>query len=1032
MQAAPLSDLFDNPDSWQVVSSGLSVGKLSRAEGPDGQPALRLDYDFHKGKGFVVARKIVRLSMPETFEFALQLRGECDGNHFEFKIADLSGADVWRYTNPDFIVPQQWTECRISERDLPFAWGPEGGGAPTIVGAIELVISAVAGGSGSVCFSDFLLEDQTLRIPENYAASSYRANQPPWAVFEQGSPSGWRAEDDDPRPSWTADLGRVTRFGGMVLVWPLPLPPRAFEIEISKNGKEWTRIFHATRALGRTTSVPAPGATARYLRIVFQNAECAALAELVLKPDSFSHTPNDFVHAVAAEFPRGRFPRYWLREQSYWTPLGTPEGGKRALINEEGLVEVDEAQFSLEPFLLVAGNLVTWADVEIKLALPEGGLPLPSVTWKHGDIELKVLPWVDGRQGEEMLHVTYVVKNRSPHEVKLAVAARPFQVVPPWQAFRDMGGICRIERISCTPNGMTVNDRRVICDKPASDCGVASFEEDGVVDFLAQGKVPERHSVEDPSGMAAGVLLWEMPPGADRFEITVSVPFFAKISPPPAGARAAVKARWREILSTVQWDVPEIARSAVETFRTAAAHILINRDGPAMQPGPRRYTRSWVRDCVIMGAALAKIHRPEPLREFILWYAQFEREDGYVPAVVDRDGVDPIVEHDSHGQFLWGVREVFLAERNPDFLETEWVRVRKAAEFLITLRGETMTPDFDENDLSECHGLLPESASHEGYLAHPVHSYWDDFWGIRGLEAAAEIALSLKQFSEAYRWRHQGRLFMADTLRSIRKVIKDRRIEYIPGSVEWADFDPTATANAINLLDFADHLPQDPLSQMLDTYLAGFRGKHHGELPWVNYTAYEIRIIGAFIRLGRRDDARELLHFFLSDRRPLAWNQWPEISWRDPRSPGHLGDVPHTWIAAEYMLALASLVASEREEKQEIVLAAGLSWKWISGKNGFGVRGLMTRWGPLDFRIAGKTVEKVASIEFEIGDTLSEPPGGIFVDPPLPPGHRICEAADAEGRPLEILGNGRTIVIKTLPVSASLCLENTLPAKKKS
>ena len=67
------------------------------------------------------------------------------------------------------------------------------------------------------------------------------------------------------------------------------------------------------------------------------------------------------------------------------------------------------------------------------------------------------------------------------------------------------------------------------------------------------------------------------------------------------------------------------------------------------------------------------------------------------------------------------------------------------------------------------------------------------------------------------------------------------------------------------------------------------------------------------VRLGKRDEAHELLDFFLSDRRPVEWNQWPEITWRDPRSPGHLGDVPHTWIAAEYLLAVASMVAAERE-----------------------------------------------------------------------------------------------------------------------
>ena len=35
---------------------------------------------------------------------------------------------------------------------------------------------------------------------------------------------------------------------------------------------------------------------------------------------------------------------------------------------------------------------------------------------------------------------------------------------------------------------------------------------------------------------------------------------------------------------------------------------------------------------------------------------------------------------------------------------------------------------------------MPVSVSHEGYLAQPVHSYWDDFWALRGLRDAVDLA----------------------------------------------------------------------------------------------------------------------------------------------------------------------------------------------------------------------------------------------------------------------------------------------------
>ncbi|NQX01462.1 discoidin domain-containing protein, partial [bacterium] len=941
---------------------------LTRAEGPAGKPALRLDYDFHGSGGFVVARKEVQFLLPKTFDIRFWLHGEGLPNHLEFKIADPSGANAWRFLKENVQLPADWREVRIRERDLPFAWGPAGGGGPGVVGAIELAIAAGEGGVGTVWFSDLSLEDQTLFAPASVEASSHLPNNPPESVFEASAPSGWQAEPGDPAPYWSVDFGRLVRFGGLAINWPVPMGPRAYEIEISADGESWSRIYQASRALGARSHVSAAKAEARFLRLKFANAESAALVSLHLRPDAFSHTPNEFIHAVAADYPRGWFPRYWSREQSYWTPVGSPEGRRRGLINEEGLVEVDEAGFSLEPFLLIGDRLVTWADVEIGLALSADGSPFPVVTWQAGEVKLWVLPWVDGTGDELTLRVTYRVEYDSTHEIRLAVTVLPFQVNPPWQAFRNLGGRSPIREIVCDERGLHVDGRRVSANRPPDRNGAVAFEEGGVVDFLARGEFPAAAAVDDESGLASAAMVWNLPAGDAPFEVTISVPFFQETADPAAGSRETAIRHWCEVLAPIEWRVPSLASSAIECFRTAASHILINRDGPAIQPGPRRYTRSWVRDCVIMGAAMAKVDRPHVLRDFLLWYVQFQHEDGYVPCVVDRDGVDALVENDSHGQLLWGICEAYRNEGSREFLEQMWQPVQRTADYLLRLRAQRMTLEFSEPERSDRYGLLPESASHEGYLAHPVHSYWDDFWGIRGLEAAAELADAMNRPEEAARWRNEAGAFLGDVLVSIDRVIAEHQLAYIPGSVEWADFDPTATSNAIAQLDFADALPAVPLHQMLETYLTGFRQKHRGEIPWLNYTAYEIRIIGALVRLGKREEAHELLDVFLADRRPREWNQWPEITWRDPRSPGHLGDVPHTWIAAEYMLALVSMVASEREASEKLVLASGLPWEWISQEQGFSVRGLMTRFGRLEFQM---DVPETLCIRFEIGASLT-------------------------------------------------------------
>ena len=566
---------------------------------------------------------------------------------------------------------------------------------------------------------------------------------------------------------------------------------------------------------------------------------------------------------------------------------------------------------------------------------------------------------------------------------------------------------------------MTVEGREISVTPRADAFGAGAFEESGVLWTLAKGEMPPAHEVNDPTGLASAAMAWRLPKGESTIEITVSVPYFNKLKAVTKNGRARALAHWQKTLGGVEWQVPQCAQSAFEAFRTAAGHILINRDGPAIQPGPRRYTRSWVRDCVIMGTALAKAGLPFALREFLGWYAQFQREDGFVPCVVDRDGVDWLVEHDSHGQFLWGIREVFREGCDRKFLLEMLPHVRKAADYLISLRAQRTTSRYQSGEHAACYGLLPESASHEGYLAHHVHSYWDDFWGIRGLEAAAELAEIMGFCDDCDRWNAEVSRFQADLLRSIDRVIADKRLAYIPGSVEWADFDPTATANAIAMLDFADSLPTGPMHAMLDTYLDSFHRKHRGEMEWTNYTAYEIRIIGAFVRLGKRDTAYELLEFFLSDRRPCEWNQWPEITWRDPRSPGHLGDVPHTWIAAEYLLAVASMVAAEREATDSLVLASGMPWAWIAEDGGFAVENLPTRYGLLDFKIRAV---RMGSIHVEIGSSMTLPPGGLTLIPPLPGGKRMTVVECKHGDHSSLDSAGECLAVTSLPFAAVLHL----------
>src|SRR5262245_12944392 len=94
-------DDFSDAASWLAVASGQAKAQLSSEPGPGGL-ALRLDFDFKGGGGFVGARKEFALRLPEAYAFSFRVRGVAPKNKLEFKLADPGGRNVWRWQQEAF------------------------------------------------------------------------------------------------------------------------------------------------------------------------------------------------------------------------------------------------------------------------------------------------------------------------------------------------------------------------------------------------------------------------------------------------------------------------------------------------------------------------------------------------------------------------------------------------------------------------------------------------------------------------------------------------------------------------------------------------------------------------------------------------------------------------------------------------------------------------------------------------------------------------------------------------------------------
>ena len=924
---------------WQPTASGNAELKLSMAAAGR-VPALQMDFDFKGGGGFVVARRTLSRSMPQEYAVNFRLRGRGAVNNLEIKLVDATGQNVWRHVMNDLRPPVRWKRLRVESRDIDFAWGPSSGSAISQLGAIEFAIVAREGGKGTMWIADVEIEDCT---PAQAPRASASSSMPDFSAAAALVGPGWKPRPDDLRPWIVLDLIQPRALGGLIIDWLGDAPASGFRVRGSSSGRRWKTLHTAIRAGGKHSYVYLPELKTRFLRLELD--EPSAGAALRVQSFDFSRSIHAFWHRIADAEARGWLPRWLHREQSVWTPIGTSNGTHCALINDDGMVEVGAGSFSIEPMLWIKDRLFTWTDVISRQELLDNWMPVPSVIWETADWRLRIQAEATV-SGELRSRYRFENLTEQTLSARLFVLVRPFQVTPPWQSFRKLGGVSPIHDLAWREGAVRVDETTLIVPmtEPAG-FGAMRFDDGFIASHLLAGTLPGNMEAHDPFGFATGALDFELSSRAHQICERV-------VSCMPLGAVRSVGEAafdWSSRIPVTQWAGNGWITDAIHAALTATAHILVTRSGPALQPGPRRYTRSWIRDGTMMSAGLLQMGHAEEVREFIRWYAPHQRADGFVPCCVDSEGIDWLVEHDSHGQLLVLIADYYRFTSDDHLLAEMWTVVDKAVGCIERLLGQD--------------GLLPISVSHEGYLAQPVHSYWDDFWALRGLRDAVDVARALGHEASAQRWQALATRFASSLFVSIEATRAQRKLDFIPGSIEWADFDPTATANAIYLLDVPDGLDRKAVERTFDLYLADWRSKRCGTVTSPSYTPYEIRIIGALVRLGRRDAALELLRFFLSDRRPPPWNQWPEIAWRDHKAPAHIGDLPHTWIAAEYVLAVRSLFAYERDADRSLVLAAGLAPEWIEG-SGVQVNGMPTFHGSLSYslrRIDSKT------LRFEIG-----------------------------------------------------------------
>jgi len=341
----------------------------------------------------------------------------------------------------------------------------------------------------------------------------------------------------------------------------------------------------------------------------------------------------------------------------------------------------------------------------------------------------------------------------------------------------------------------------------------------------------------------------------------------------------------------------------------AAVTSLLLHSATDVYPGPYTYKRFWFRDAAFIIHALLGLGLHDRAERALARFPARQTPLGYFRS---QEG-----EWDSNGEVLWIMNRFRLLSGRP--VPEAWRNpITRAARWLIRKRLH--------GDAGEPHaGLLPAGFSAE-HLGPNDYYYWDDFWGIAGLYAAADLAAGHDpQAAESFT-REAGE-FTAAVERSLVSCARRLGRPAMPASpyrrLDAGAIGSLAAGYPLQLFDPGDRRLLDSVEFLMHNCFLD--GAFFQDMVHSGVNAYlTLHVSQVLLRAG---DPRflELMDTVVDLATPTG--QWPEAI--HPRTGGGcMGDGHHVWAAAEWVLMVRHCFL--REEDGHLVLGAGIPARWLS------------------------------------------------------------------------------------------------------
>ena len=327
-------------------------------------------------------------------------------------------------------------------------------------------------------------------------------------------------------------------------------------------------------------------------------------------------------------------------------------------------------------------------------------------------------------------------------------------------------------------------------------------------------------------------------------------------------------------------------------------------------PGPYTYKRFWYRDAAFIVYGLLCSGLVDRAEQALQYFPKHQDRSGYFHS---QEG-----EWDSNGEVLWVLMRFYeLTNRLPKNIDW-WPIIRRGAKWIINKRLTKDTTSIHA-------GLLPAGFSAE-HLGPNDFYYWDDFWSIAGLQAAAKFANVFNQIDDQKKFYDESILLTEAVNKSLNKVSKRIGTQAMPASpyrrLDAGAIGSISAGYPLNIYSADDPFLLNTINFLLDKCFVkgGFFQDmiHSGINPYLTLHVAQV--------LLRAKDKRFLDLVYKVAEFASPTGQWPEAI--HPHTQGGcMGDGQHAWAAAEWIIMLRNIFV--REENDQLLLCTGIPSTWL-------------------------------------------------------------------------------------------------------